>query len=96
MGNPNEPVKDDRITSFKIVLFDPEEDKDFTYSSAKPIEGSVHVECTEAVPAHGIEIALNQQDYSHSHTEHESTDHNGNKRKYTINYTGNLNVTIVR
>ena len=92
MGNPNEPMPhNDRITSFKIVLYDPNEEKDFAYSSARPIEGSLQVECKESVPAYGIEIALIQTDYSESYIPKIG----GERRKSSFNY-GNLNQTIVR
>ena len=98
MGNSNEsvhpvPVKEDRITSFKIVLYDQEgseEIRDFAYSSARPIEGSLQIECTESVPAYGIEIALIQNDYSHTWKYYEW----GGTRR-TKHFIGSRNQTIV-
>ena len=82
MGNPNEPLSDDRFTSFKIVI----EQEDIAFSSARPIVGVLEVECKESVPAYGIEIALIQNDYSHS-----TTKRTRNKRTETVHYTGNQN-----
>ena len=87
MGNSNQSEESLPIRVFKIVL----DDEDIAFSSARPIKGVVEVECDESVQAYGIEIALIQNDYSHSTTEsHEEN------RKVTHNWTGDQNQIIVK